>query len=104
MNKITPRRIAIFSSEMMMKKEFIAVANSTAEGLLLVQCSTRRDEGAPDATVVEPCGVLPGSQPLAGLLLRRRDASAAVLPYAECAHRDRRFCLGSTRRIWGLLR
>ena len=53
MNKITPSRIAIFSSEVMMKKRSIVVVSSTDEALpviRLVESSTNRDELGPDLT------------------------------------------------------
>ena len=95
MNKITPSRIAIFSSEMMMKKKSIVVVSSTDEApgvVRLVASSTHQDELAPDLTVVEHRDVQPGPRSLVRLLLRRWDASAAVLPFPESARRDRRFC------------
>src|SRR5882724_5069356 len=107
MNKITPNRIAIFSSEVMMKKKSIVVVSFTDEAprvVRLVESSTHRDELAPDPTVAEHRDVQPGPRSLVRLLLRRRDASAAVLPFSESARRDPRFCLDSTRRIVGLFR
>src|SRR5258707_8294114 len=107
MNKIPPSRIAIFSSEVMMKKESIVVVSSTDEAprvVRLVESSTHRDELAPDLTVAEHRDVQPGPRSLVRLLLRRWDESAAVLPLSESARRDRRFCLDLTRRILGLFR
>src|SRR5882724_3624543 len=104
MNKIPPSRIAIFSSEVMMKKKSIVVVSSIDEAprvVRLVESSTHRDELAADLTVAEHRDVQPGPRSLVRLLLRRWDASAAVLPFPESARRDRRFCLGSNRRIAG---
>src|SRR6478752_1394899 len=107
MNKITPRRIAIFSSEVMMKKKSIAVVKFTAEAPFLVrpvELSMHRDELARDPTRAEHRDVQPEPRWLVRLLLRRRDVSAATLQFPKCARRGRRFCLDSTRRIVGLFR
>src|SRR4029077_7738574 len=107
MNKITPSRTAIFSSEVMMKKASIAVVNFTSEApvlVRLVESSMRRDELVPGLTGAEHRDVQPGLRSLVRLLLRRWDASAATLQFPACARRDRRFCLDSTRRIAGLFR
>src|SRR4029453_16961566 len=98
MNKITPSRIRILSSETMMKKESIAVLCFTAEAplvVLLVGSSTHRDELVPYLTVSKKRDVQPEFRSLVRLLLRRWDASAAVLPTAESARQYRRFCLDS---------
>ncbi len=79
----------------MMKKESMAVVNFADEASLvirLVESSTHRDELAPDLAVAEHRDVQPGRRSLVRLLLRRWDASAAVLPFPESARRDRRFC------------
>src|SRR5262245_61817692 len=99
MNKITPRRIAIFSSEVMMKKESIALVCFTAEGQLVVQCLTHRVALAAERTLGEQCDAQPESRSLVRLLRSRPVPSAAALPFAECAPRGRRFCSDSTRSI-----
>src|SRR5258705_2596590 len=106
MNKITPSRIAIFSSEVMMKKKSIVVsyAAEVSLGFRLLDSSTHRHELRRDPILSEHCGVQPGSRWLVRLLLRRWDASAAILQCPESARRDRRFCLDSIRRIVGLFR
>src|SRR3954451_13140197 len=107
MNKITPSRIAIFSSEVMMKKKSIAVVSFTAEAPLLVrlvELSMHWDELARDPTRAEHRGVQPGPPWLVRLLLRRWDASVATLQFPGRARRDRLFYLDSTRRIAGLFR
>src|SRR5580765_4563205 len=105
MNKITPSRIAIFSSEVMMKKKSSVVVSSTGQApgvVRLPESSTHRDELALDLTGAERRDVQLGLRSLVRLLLRRWDASAAILLFPESARRDRRFCLDSTRRIVGL--
>src|SRR5215211_4774248 len=107
MNKITPSKTAIFSSEVMMKKKSIPVVNFTASAPLLVRLvgsSMHRDELARDPSRAEHCDVQPVLRWLVRLLLRRWDASAATLEFPERARRDRRFCLDSTRRIVELFR
>src|SRR4029077_7361293 len=106
MNKITPSRIAIFSSEVMMKKKSIVVSFTDQVSLVvrLLDSSTHRHELRRDLSLIEHYGVQPGPRWLVRLLLRRRNASAATLQCPECARRDRRFCLDSTRRIVGLFR
>src|SRR3954470_14373623 len=107
MNKITPSRIAIFSSDVIMKKKSIAVVSFTAEAPLLVrlvELSMHWDELARDPTRAEHRGVQPGPPWLVRLLLRRWDASVATLQFPGRARRDRRFCLDSTRRIAELFR
>src|SRR4029077_19743531 len=83
------------------------VVSSTAEVSLLVRLldsSTHRHDLWRDLSLNEHYGVQPGPRWLVRLLLRRRDASAAILQCPECARRDRRFCLDSIRRIVGLFR
>src|SRR3954452_2432092 len=107
MNKITPSRIAIFSSDVMMKKKSIAVLNFTAWAPLLVRLvgsSMHRDERSLDPPRGEHCDVQPGPRWLVRLLLRRWDVSEAILPFRERARRDRQFCLDSTRQIAELFR
>src|SRR6188474_1147342 len=105
MNKIIPSRIAIFRSEVMMKKESIVVVSSTPEALRAVRLFdslTNRVELVRGPTVSEHCDVQPEFRSLVRWLLRRWDASATVLPSPESARRDLRFCSDSTRRIAGL--
>src|SRR4051794_26267635 len=107
MNKIAPNRIAIFSSDVMMKKKSIAVLNFTAWTPLLVRLvgsSMHPDELARDPSRAEHCDVQPGLRWLVRLLLRRWDVSEAILPFRELARRDRQFCSDSTRQIAELFR
>src|SRR5215471_9075156 len=100
MNKITPSKIAILSSAVMMKKKSIVGIVSSAEAPLVVRFVeplTDRDELVRDPTVSEQRDVQPGRRSLLQLPLRRWDASAATLPFSESARRDRQFCSDSTR-------
>jgi hypothetical protein len=95
MNKITPNRIAIFKSEVMMKKASIVVVGSTAEAQRVVRridLPKNPGERVRDLTVSEQRDVQPEFRSLVQLPLRRWGASRAVLPFSEFAHRDRRFC------------
>src|SRR5262245_64014631 len=105
MNKTTPSRIAIFSSDVMMKNQSTMVVDSTAAARFLarlVDSLTRRNEVVGDPTVSEQCDAQPGLRSLVRWLLRRRDASAATLQFLRCVRRDRQSYLDSTRRIVGL--
>src|SRR5215472_18318431 len=98
MNKITPNRIAIFSSDVMMKNKSMVVVSSTAAAPLHVQCSTHSHALERRAPARELRGALPEFRLLPRLLSRLVDASAAALQFLECARRDRRFYSDLTRR------
>src|ERR1041385_8842271 len=100
MNKIAPRRIVIFNSEVIMKRKSIVVLSSAAAVRFLVRLvdsSTHRHGLVGDPTVSEQPDVRHGLRLLVRWLPRRWDASAATLQFPRCARPDRRSCYDSTR-------